>query len=186
MAIVAADIKIRLSVTTGSAGNSSASSGPASLGKYISTTDLPSGTDLFFDRITGSENAGSVTDYRCYFVYNSHATLTLYGAVAWLQGGDPAGGANVSIAADNTSAPTGGFPVGQAAAQALTATSETAPGAAVTGLSYSSPSSSAAGVLLGDIGPGCCRAVWVRRAATNSAATTETVTFAATGSTLGP
>ena len=180
MAIVAADIKIRLSVTTGSAGNSSASSGPASLGKYISTTDLPSGTDLFFDRITGSENAGSVTDYRCYFVYNSHATLTLIGAVAWLQGGDPAGGANVSIAVDTTAASA----VGSATAQALQATTETAPGASVTGLSYSAPSSAAAGLSLGDIGPGQCRAVWVRRAAANTAATTETVTFAVTGSTL--
>jgi hypothetical protein len=180
MAITATDIKLRLSVTTGSAGNSSTSSGPASLGKYISTTDVPTGVNQFFNSISGTENAGSVVKYRCFFVYNSHATLTLQNAVVWLQGGDPAGGAAVTLAVDTTAASA----VGSATAQALTAASETAPGASVTGLSYSAPSSSSAGISLGNIGPGQCRAVWVKQAAQNSTAVQETVTLAVTGSTL--
>ncbi|QOT19740.1 hypothetical protein [Paenarthrobacter sp. YJN-5] len=92
MPITATDIKIRLSVTTGSAGNTSTSSGPASLGKYISTTDVPTGNNQWFSTISGVDNAGSVVTYRCFFVYNAHATLTLTSAVVWLSGGDPAGG----------------------------------------------------------------------------------------------
>lgn len=180
MPIVASDIKIRLSVTTGSAGNTSTSSGPASLGKYISTTDVPTGTNQLFNTITGTENAGSVVKYRCFFVYNSHATLTLQSAVVWLQGGDPAGGAVVTLAVDSTAASA----VGSATAQALTAASETAPGGSITGLTYSAPSSSTTGLSLGNIGPGQCRAVWVKQAAQNSSAVTETVTLAVTGSTL--
>ncbi|MDI2033002.1 hypothetical protein [Paenarthrobacter nitroguajacolicus] len=180
MAITAADIKIRLSVTSGSAGNTSTSSGPASLGKYVSTTDVPTGTNQFFNQVTGTENAGSVTKYRCFFVYNAHATLTLMNAVVWLQGGDPAGGTAVTLAVDSTPASA----VGSASAQALTAASETAPGAPVTGLAYSAPSTSDAGLSLGNIGPGQVRAVWMKQAAQNSTAVTEAVTLAVTGSTL--
>ncbi|QOT19741.1 hypothetical protein [Paenarthrobacter sp. YJN-5] len=74
--------------------------------------------------------------------------------------------------------------VGSSSAQALTAASETAPGGSVTGLSYSAPTSSGAGLSLGNIGPGQVRAVWVKRAAQNSTAVNETVTLAVTGSTI--
>jgi hypothetical protein len=180
MAIAASDIKIRLSVKTGSAGNSSTSSGPASLGKYISTTDVPTNTNQFFNQVSGTENAGSVTKYRCFFVYNSHATLTLMNAVVWLQGGDPPGGTAVTLAVD----PTAASAVGSATAQALEAASETAPGSSVTSLSYSAPSSSTSGLSLGNIGPGQVKAVWMKQAAQNSTAVTETVSIAVTGSTL--
>lgn len=88
MPITTSDIKVRLSTTSGSAGNSTAQANPnASLGKYISTTDL-SGTALnnLFDNISGDEQALGTTDYRCIFVYNSHASLQLQTPKYWISG----------------------------------------------------------------------------------------------------
>lgn len=34
--------------------------------------------------VTGDENAASDVEYRCIFVHNNHATLTLQGVVVWL------------------------------------------------------------------------------------------------------
>lgn len=88
MPIAASDIKLRLSVTTGSAGGSTTQADPnASLGKYISTADI-SGTPLnnLFDNISGDENAAGTVDYRCMFVYNSHATLAMQTPKFWLSG----------------------------------------------------------------------------------------------------
>lgn len=88
MPIAASDIKTRLSVTTGSAGGSTAQGNPnASLGTYISTTDI-SGTPLdnLFNDLTGDQQAAGQVDYRCMFVYNSHATLTYQTPKIWLSG----------------------------------------------------------------------------------------------------
>lgn len=180
-AITSAEIKFRLSVKTGAAGNSTAGTPAGSLGKYVSTTDL-SGTALnnLFDDISGAENAASTVDYRCVFVYNTNTANALENAVLYLQGGDPAGGANVAIAVDTTATSA----AGAAPAQALEATTETAPGAPITGLAYSAPTTSGTGLALGTIPAGNVKAFWVRRSATNSAAVNnETVTFAVTGDT---
>lgn len=182
MPIIASDLLWRLATTAGAAGNSTAGNPLTSLGKYVSTTAVSPGLHGLFPKITGAQNVAGQVDYRCVFVVNTHASLTLQNAAVWLSGGDPAGGANVALAVDTTAASA----LGSAAAQALTAASATAPGASVTGLAYSSPSSAAAGVPLGNIGPGQCRAFWVRRTATNSAATaSESVTLAVTGDTAG-
>ena len=179
MAIVPGEILFKLSVKTGAAGNATAGTPAGSLGKYVSTTQL-SGTALnnLFDDISGAENAASTTDYRCFFVHNSNATLALQNAVVYLQGGDPGGGATVAIATDNV-APSA---VGSASAQAAEVANETtAPGAVS---AFSTPTTAGTGLSLGTIGAGQVKAVWVRRAATNSAAVSnETVTFAVTGDT---
>ena len=179
-AIQNTEILFKLSVKTGSAGNSTGGTPAGSLGKYISTTQL-SGTALnnLFDDISGAENTADTVDYRCFFVHNSNAANTLENASVWLSGGDPAGGAIIAIAVDTTAASA----IGSASAQALEATTETAPGAPITGLTYSTPT--AAGSLsLGNIPAGQCKAVWVRRTANHSAAVSnETVTFAVTGDT---
>lgn len=180
MAIVAADILLKLSIKTGTAGNQSAQPDPnASLGKYISTTQV-SGTaaNNLFDDISGAENAASTVDYRCVFVHNSHATLTLQNAVVYLSGGDPAGGATVSVAVDNIAASA----IGATAAQAAEIVNETT---APTGVgAFSAPATAETGLALGNIGPGQCRAFWVRRAAANTAAVdNETVNLAIAGDT---
>lgn len=180
MAIVAGDILIKLSIRTGTAGNQNAQPDPNdSLGKYISTTQV-SGTaaNNLFDDISGAENAGSVVDYRCFFVHNAHATLTLQNAVVYLDGGDPAGGADVAIAVDDVAPSALAATASQAAEVANEITAPTGVGA------FSTPTTAGTGLALGDIGPGEVKAVWVRRSATNSAAVNgETITLAVSGDT---
>lgn len=181
MAITASDIKFKRSTKSGSAGNSLTQSDPqASLGKFISTTEVPATLHGLFTQMSAADNAAKTAQYSCVFVHNAHATLTLTGAVAWLNGGDPAGGAVVTIAVDSTAASL----IAASADQAKTATTITAPGTDVTGLSYSAPTSAAAGLAMGDIAPGYCKALWVCRTGNDSAAVTESITLAVTGGTL--
>lgn len=163
MAIVASDIKFKFSTKSGAAGNSTAGNADGSLGKYISTTEITDATlHNLFDKVTGDENAASDVEYRCIFVHNAHATLTLESAVAWLSA-EVAGGAATAIAVDGVAASA----IGSESAQADEVANEsTAP----SGESFSSPTSKAAGIALGDIAAGYCRAIWVRRTAANNAA----------------
>lgn len=165
MAISISDILYKLSIKTGSAGNSAAQPDPnASLGKYISTTQL-SGTALnnLFDDVSGDENAASESEYRCIFIHNAHASLTLQSPKVWLQS-EVSGGAAIAIATDDIAASA----IGSASAQAAQVTNEdTAP----TGVgAFSSPTTKGTGLSLGDLAPGTCRAVWLRRTTANTAA----------------
>lgn len=163
MAITATDILYKFSVKTGAAGNSTAGTADGSLGKYISTTQITDATlHNLFDVVTGDENAASDVEYRCFFVHNAHASLTWENVVAWLSS-ETAGGAAAAIAVDGVAASA----IGSATAQADEVANEsTAP----TGEAFSSPTTKAAGLALGNIGPGQCRAVWVRRTAANTGA----------------
>lgn len=164
MAITVTDILFKLSIKTGTAGNQNAQPDPnASLGKYISTTEIVDASDNnLFDDITGDENAASDVEYRCFFVHNAHATLTWQSPVVWISS-EVAGGADAAIAIDGVAA----SPIGQASAQADEVADEsTAP----TGETFSAPTAKGTGLALGDLQAGYCRAIWMRRTATNSAA----------------
>lgn len=164
MAIINTDIKRKFSVKTGSAGNTTAGTAAGSLGKYISTTEITSATlNNLFDTITGAENANSESEYRCFFLHNAHATLTWENVVVWMSA-QTAGGANAAIGVD----PTAASAIGSASAQAVEiANEDTAPA----GVTFSTTAVDAASALsVGNIGPGQCRAIWLRRTATNSAA----------------
>lgn len=178
MAIVASDIKFKLSVTTGSAGNTTAQgSVDASLGKYISTTQITDNTlnNLFSD-LTGAQNAASQVDYRCIFVHNSHATLTYLGAVIWISN-QVSGGADIAIGLDTT----GATALGSSSAQAVTiANTTTAPA----GVTFSAAASQGAGLSIGDLAAGQVYAIWVRRTASNtSAVNSDGGTLSITGDT---
>lgn len=179
MPITSGDIRYRLSVTTGSAGNTTAQADPnASLGKYISTTawDQTSLNLNLYDLITGDANAAGAVDYRCVFVWNNHATNTWYGPKVWVSE-QISGGADVAIGLD----PAGVVPVGQSAAQAATIANEATPPSGVT---FSTPLSKPAGLSVADVPAGSCFAVWLRRTATNSAAKdADGVTIEASGDT---
>lgn len=166
MAIVASDIKIKLSTKSGTAGNSLAQADVnASLGKYVSTTEMTTATlNNLFDNVTGAENAASAVEYRCVFVHNSHATITLENAVAYLDS-QVTGGTVLAIAVDNIAASA----IGASSAQAFEAATSTTDPSAGTG-AFSSPSTSGTGLALGNILPGYCKAVWVRRTAANTVA----------------
>ncbi len=163
MAIVAGDILLKLSVKTGSAGNSTAGTPAGSLGKYISTTAV-SGTALnnLFDDVTGQENFDSDVEYRCIFVHNNHGSLTLQNAVAYISS-QVSGGAVAAIAVDSVASSA----VGASSAQALeVATENDAPAA----LSFSAPTTRGTGLSLGNIAAGSVKAIWIRRTASNSIA----------------
>jgi hypothetical protein len=163
MPISAANMKLKFSVTAGAAGNSNAGNAAGSLGKYISTTELVDNTlNNLFDDILGSENAGGVVDYRCIFIHNADGALALQNAVVYLLS-EVAGGANIAIGVD----PTGPVAIGSASAQAAQIANETT---APAGVSFSSPTTFGTALSLGTINAGQCRAIWIRRTATNSAA----------------
>lgn len=166
MAIVAADIKIKLSTKSGAAGNSLAQADvSASLGKYISTTEIVTATaNNLFDNVTGGENAASTVDYRCIFVHNSHASLSLESAAIYISS-QVSGGTALAIAIDDLAASA----IGSSSAQAYEASTETTDPDAGVG-SFSAAASVGAALSLGTIAPGFCRAVWVRRTAANTVA----------------
>lgn len=164
MAIASGDILWKLATTSGSAGDSTAQGNANnSLGKYMSTTAWAGGVlhDLF-DAISGAENAASEAEYRCVFIHNNHATLTYQAPFVWISA-ETAGGAAIAIGVDTTAESA----KGSASAQALTiANEDTAPA----GVTFTSPTTKGAGIALSDIPAGHCRAIWVRRTASNSAA----------------
>lgn len=165
MPIVASDLLWKLSVKTGSAGNSTAGTPAGSLGKYISTTAWDQNTlaNNLFDVVTGEENLAAESEYRCVFIHNAHATLTLQTPVVYIDS-QVSGGADVTIGVD----PAAATAIGSASAQAASVTDEnTAPA----GVTFSGAAvSRATGLPLSDLAPGYCRAVWVKRTTTNSAA----------------
>jgi hypothetical protein len=177
MPIVTSDILFKYSTLVGSAGNSNVGSAATSLGKYISTTQITDATlNNLFDNVTGDENAASDIEYRCFFVHNAHASLTLLSPVAWISA-EVAGGASLALSVDTTAASA----VGSAASQAKQVADEsTAPSSQT----FSAPTSKGAGLALGDIGPGQVRAIWVRRTAANtSALNSDGATFRVEGDT---
>lgn len=175
MPITATDIQFRLTTKSGSAGDTTAGTPAGSLGGFTSTTVMSTGANGLFDDITGDENAASESEYRAIDVLNNHASLTLQNAVIYLSG-QVAGGADASIGVD----PTGPVAKGSSSQGLSIANEDTAPA----GVSFSAPTTKAAGLALGNIGPGQVRRVWVRRTATNSAAiNNDGVTFNVAGDT---
>lgn len=165
MAVLDTEILLKLSVVTGAAGNANAGTPGASLGKYISTTEVVSGdTNDVFPNVTGAENAASQVDYACVFVHNSSAASDLLSAGIWIAS-QVSGGTVIAIGVD----PTAVSAIGASGAQALQiANDTTAPNPA--SVTFSTPTTEGAALALGTIGPGQCKAFWVRRTAANTGA----------------
>jgi hypothetical protein len=148
-----------------------------SLGKWCSTTDIVDATlNNLFDDISGDENAAQESEYRCIFIHNAHATLTWQNVVVWISN-ETEGGANISIGLDTTAA----SPYTSTSQQALVVANEdTAPA----GVTFSSPTSKATGLSIGNLPAGYVKAIWVKRTATNSAAmANDSVTLCCEGET---
>jgi hypothetical protein len=176
-AIVAGDLLFKFSVAA-AAGNTTAGTAATSLGDQISITAWAGGSlnDLY-DDISGAENAASTVDYRCIFVHNSNASNALENAVLYLSA-EAAGGAGIAVAADSTAASA----IASGSTQALTVANETTAPAGP--LTFSSPITAGAGVALGNIPAGQCKAFWIRRTAANSPAlSADGVTIAVAGDT---
>lgn len=158
MPIVEADIEYRLSVPTATEGDADPQANPnASLGKHVATTELDLVVTLnnLFRDITGDESLAGVTLYRCIFVANKHATLSMLAPnKIWLQG-EVSGGGSIAIGLD----PAGNVPIDDTSDQAATVANETtAPG----GVAFTSPTTKGTGLSIGELAPDEVRAVWVR------------------------
>jgi hypothetical protein len=177
-AITSAEILIRRTIKTGSAGGSLAqATADASLGKYASTTDLPaSGANTMFDDISGAENAANTVDYRGYVAHNTNAANALQNAVVWISA-ETAGGSSIAIATDNVAS---SVYTSASAQLAEIATETTAP----TPVSaFSSPTTVGTGLSLGSIAVNFVKGFWLRRTAANTAAQADGVTIAVGGDT---
>jgi hypothetical protein len=147
--IAASDIKYRLS---GGAGNADPN---ASLGGAKSSTEITDNVDNnLFDDVSGAEHAAGDIEYRCYYIHNGHGSLTLTGALAWIQSDTSGAESDISIG------------VGSAAVngtEQTIANESTAPA----DVTFSDAAvSRATGLALGDLPPGQHKAVWVRRTIT--------------------
>ena len=148
MPIVSSDIKYKLS---GGAANADPL---LSIGGAISSVDAGSS---IFDDVASAEAAAGDTEYRCIYVKNTHATLTYLSAKIWIQTQTPSADTDVAIAL-------GG--------EGLNGTAETVANenTAPVGESFTSPSSFAGGLTIGDLAPGAYYPVWVRRTVNAGAA----------------
>lgn len=148
MPIQSSDVVFRLS------GGGSNGSSLASLGGAKSTTVVSPGS--IFDTVDASESAVGDTEYRCIYVHNAHATLTMQNAVAWIPTNTPNTGTDFAVG------------VG---ASAVNGTEQTVAqeGSAPSGVTFSAAGTQGAGVALGSIPPGQHRAIWLRRVVTAAA-----------------
>jgi hypothetical protein len=145
MPIASSDIDFRLS---GGAANADPN---AALGGAKSSTEITDATlHNLFDIVSSAEGSAGDTEYRCFYIHNSHATLSMLSSKVWIQTQTPSGDTSVEIA------------LGTAAVNATEQTvadESTAP----TGVSWSTAANEGAALSIGDIPAGQHKAVWVKR-----------------------
>lgn len=167
MPIVASDIQFRLS---GGAANSDVN---AALGGAKSSVQVTSAAlHNLFDQVSGAESLSGDTEYRCIYVHNGHATLSLQNAVVWISANTPSGDTSMEVA------------VGTAAVngtEQTIANENTAP----SGTTFSAPASQGAGLSLGTIPAGQHKTIWLKRIVGASAAAynTDSATISVAGET---
>ena len=163
MPVSTSDLVIRLSSTTATSGFYFNQTDPnISLGKYMASSQVGTGLHQLWDPISAAENAASTSDYRCLFIHNINASSVFSSGYIFISG-QVAGGANVFLGVDATPATTGSF----TGVQASSVAGETSvPG----GVTFINALTYATGISIGNLNPGHCRGLWVRRDAQNSAA----------------
>lgn len=167
MPIASTDIKYRLS------GGASNTDPNASLGGAKSSTEITDATlHNLFDIIGSAESSAGDTEYRCFYVHNAHATLTLQSAKVWIQTNTPSTDTSAEIGL-GSSAVNG--------TEQTVANESTAP----TGVTFSAPASEGAALTIGDIPAGQHKAIWVKRIVNASAAayTSDSVVIRCKGDT---
>lgn len=157
MPIASSDIVFRLSVSA-AAGDTTGGTPATSLGDQVSTTVItPAALNNVFDDVSGAEAAAGDVEYRCIFVLNNHATLTLQGATVSVSS-QTAGGGTIDIALDNIAVSAKGSGSAQAATIASESTLPTGIG-----------SWGAGPHVIGDLAPGQVKGIWLRRTVTAGA-----------------
>lgn len=148
MPILSSEIEFRLS------GGASNTDPNASLGGAMSTVGggliTTAVLNNLWDDVSGDESAAGDTEYRCIYVRNANASLTLSSAVLWIQ--------SVSTSPDTTFA-LALAGEGKGGTAETVANESTAP----TGETFTSPTSKGAGLSLGNLANGEFYPVWIRR-----------------------
>lgn len=103
-----------------------------------------------FDKVSGAESEAGTVEYRCIYVKNNHASLTLEDAVVWIQANTPSPDTTVAIGL-GTSAIGG--------EEDAVANETTAPA----GVTFSTPEDAGSGLSIGNLPAGGHKAIWLRR-----------------------
>jgi hypothetical protein len=125
-------------------------SGADNLGGTIQAGVVSGSINAMFDRITSAEAGAGDVEYRCIYLRNSNATLTLYDAHVWI---------SANTTSDGTSAEIGLGASGINGAESEIADEETAPA----GVTFYSAANEGAALLIGDIPPNQHIALWIKR-----------------------
>lgn len=150
MPIVAADIKEYRSTFS--------ASGIDSLGGAITATEITDNTTHnIWDVVSSAESSSGDTEYRCIYVKNTHASLTLQAAKIWINTNTPSADTAVRIAL-GTSAVNG--------TEQTIANENTAP----SGVTWSTAANEGAALSIGNIPNGQHKAIWIERVVNSSAA----------------
>jgi hypothetical protein len=161
MPIVEANLVWRYSDNTSSQGFSTVSTGITSLGKQVASGPVVSGAlHGLFDVVTGDESSAGKTEYRCIFIHNTHATLTLQTPKLWITDSGAAGGAEVYISLSASGVKASGL----ATLQAENVADETDSTTKLSGLSFvKTCNSKATGLALSDLPPNYVQGIWIKR-----------------------
>lgn len=106
-------------------------------------------TNKLFDNITRAESVAGDTEYRCFYIKNSHASDSMTSVKLWIDIDTPGADA-LSIGLD---------PVGKNGTATTIATEGNAP----SGVTFSEPMTEVSGLDLGTLATGDYYAVWVKR-----------------------
>lgn len=154
MAIVSTDLVYRLS---GGAGNTSpAAALGGAMGTAAGAIITSAAANNLFDDVSGAESSAGDVEYRCFYVQNTHGSLTLQNAVVWIESLTNSAQTEFDLALS-------GSAVGAAAE--TVANESTAP----SGPTFSRPTTKGAGLAIGDIPAGSFKAIWVKRTVTAGA-----------------
>lgn len=167
MPILIADIKFFLS------GGASNSDVDASLGGVVSSVEVTtSSLHNLFDSVKGSEALAGDTEYRCLYAKNTHGSLTLQTAVAWIESNTPSASTTIDI----------GLGTSAVSATEQTIANESA---APVGVTFTAPTTVGTGLAIGNLTAADTMAIWIRRtvSAAAPALATDTAELAVGGDT---
>jgi hypothetical protein len=106
--------------------------------------------------VSSAESSAGDTEYRCIYVKNTHASLTLQSAKVWIQTQTPSADTSVEIGL-GTSAVNG--------TEQTVANENTAP----SGVTFSTAANEGAALSIGNIPNGQHKAIWIKRIVGSSA-----------------
>jgi hypothetical protein len=123
-----------------------------------------------FDDVSGAESAAGDTEYRCFFIENTHGSLSAQNAKIWIQSQTSSADTSFEIGLDAAA-------LSATTSNSTSANENTAPSPAVT---FSTPANEGAALSIGTMAAGEQKAIWIKRivgAAAAAANDTGTLRF---------